>query len=150
MVDLISSLRLLCVTWCGMFHGPLTTVLNNMFWKRWRISMCELLAVPHSWIPYVQICCRKVYNMTKLFSKDICDPSELPAHVSKGMPQLFIFCYYVFSPFKTSLQTNAGVFNIFCLWQLTVVQCHRQTVFLSEATCYMSCFRFICLYLPSL
>ena len=36
------------------YQGAFIRDLSVFDWKRWSISMLELLAVPHNWIPYVQ------------------------------------------------------------------------------------------------
>ena len=35
----------------GTYQGAFNRDLSIFDWKRWSISMLELLAVPHSWIP---------------------------------------------------------------------------------------------------
>ena len=39
-----------------MYHGAFVVIRNILDWNRWIISMFEwAAAVPHNWIPYVQI-----------------------------------------------------------------------------------------------
>jgi hypothetical protein len=39
----------------GTYHGASTRARSTIFWKRWSISILELLAAPHKGMPYVHI-----------------------------------------------------------------------------------------------
>jgi hypothetical protein len=43
------------ITVFGMYQGASTIMRKTLYWKRSRISMFEVEAVPYSCIPYVQI-----------------------------------------------------------------------------------------------
>ena len=47
----VGILRSRCIVSLVTYQGASIKNLRVFDWNRWRISMLELLAVPHSWIP---------------------------------------------------------------------------------------------------
>jgi hypothetical protein len=43
------------IPWLFMYQGVIRMDRRVLDWKRWRISVLELEAVPRSWIPYVHV-----------------------------------------------------------------------------------------------
>jgi hypothetical protein len=57
----------------GTFHGASTIMRRAFSWKRSRISMLDVEAVPQSWIPKVQIGLKMVLYGSSLLLNESCD-----------------------------------------------------------------------------
>jgi len=70
---IVGTFKSACITLLDIYHGAFTIARRTLFWYLCNILIFELLAVPQSGIPYIQMGFRIVLQISNLFSIESSD-----------------------------------------------------------------------------